>query len=88
MLDTEKVHSVACFGAILVFPFALRLKGFYECCQIEMVRDPKEQITRIHVPEEHLNGHAFHTYRVVSPDGMYVISVKPCFYTCKLCSIF
>ncbi|KAG0566757.1 hypothetical protein KC19_7G085800 [Ceratodon purpureus] len=38
--------------------------------EIEMVRDSKRQIEEMKVPEEHLNGHAFHTYRVVSPDGM------------------
>jgi hypothetical protein len=37
-----------------------------------MVRDPKRQIEEMKVPEEHLNGHAFHTYHVVSPDGMFV----------------
>ena len=37
-----------------------------------MVREPKRQIEEMNVPEEHINGHAFHTYRVVSPDGMCV----------------
>lgn len=44
------------------------------CRQIEMVRDSKRQIVEMKVPEEHLNGHAFHTYHVVSPDGMCVHS--------------
>jgi 4-hydroxy-tetrahydrodipicolinate reductase len=38
-----------------------------------MVRDPEEQVTRMGVPSEHLNGHAFHTYKVVSADGMYEV---------------
>lgn len=38
--------------------------------QIEMVRAPAEQMQRMHVPEEHLLGHAFHTYELTSPDGM------------------
>ncbi|MCO5607587.1 hypothetical protein L7F22_061784 [Adiantum nelumboides] len=38
--------------------------------EIEMVRNPPEQISRMEVPEEHLRGHAFHTYSLASPDGM------------------
>jgi hypothetical protein len=37
--------------------------------QIERVRDPSEQTSRMHVPEEYLGGHAFHTYKLLSPDG-------------------
>mmetsp|Transcript_39070 Transcript_39070/g.63310 ORF Transcript_39070/g.63310 Transcript_39070/m.63310 type:complete len:343 (-) Transcript_39070:492-1520(-) len=37
--------------------------------QIEMVRDSKQQQDRMRVPEEHLGGHAFHTYTLTSPDG-------------------
>lgn len=51
-----------------------QLIGVCGCRQIEMVRDSKRQIEEMKVPEEHLNGHAFHTYRVVSPDGMCVPS--------------
>jgi 4-hydroxy-tetrahydrodipicolinate reductase len=35
--------------------------------QIKMIRDPKIQI-KIGVPEEHLGGHGWHTYKVTSPD--------------------
>ena len=35
---------------------------------IEMVRDDKESM-EFGVPEEYLNGHAFHTYTFTSPDG-------------------
>lgn len=38
--------------------------------EIKMVRNPEEQITKMGVPEEHLKGHAFHTYSLTSPDGM------------------
>ena len=37
---------------------------------VGQVREPKEQVERMNVPEEHLLGHAFHTYELVSPDGM------------------
>lgn len=37
---------------------------------IEKVRDPSEQMSRMGVPEQHVNsGHAFHTYTLTSPDG-------------------
>ena len=36
---------------------------------IEKVRDEKEQMERMHVPEEYLGGHAFHTYSLDSADG-------------------
>jgi len=35
---------------------------------IEMVRDEKSQISKMLVPNEHLNGHAFHTYSLDSAD--------------------
>lgn len=39
------------------------------CPQIELVREPSDQLGRMGVPEEHLLGHAYHTYQLVSPDG-------------------
>ncbi|KAI5075708.1 hypothetical protein GOP47_0009784 [Adiantum capillus-veneris] len=42
----------------------------FEDKEIEMVRNPQEQISKMGVPEEHLKGHAFHTYSLTSPDGM------------------
>lgn len=35
---------------------------------IEMIREPPEQLQRMGVPEEWIPGHAFHTYRLTSPD--------------------
>jgi 4-hydroxy-tetrahydrodipicolinate reductase len=37
--------------------------------QIEMERDPRIQKTGWGVPEEHLAGHGWHTYRLTSADG-------------------
>jgi len=37
--------------------------------KIEKVRVESEQIERMHVPEEYLSGHAFHTYSLDSADG-------------------
>lgn len=41
----------------------------YDVEDIVMVRDPKEQVEKMKVPEEHLLGHAYHTYELTSPDG-------------------
>jgi 4-hydroxy-tetrahydrodipicolinate reductase len=37
--------------------------------QIRMERDPQIQKTSWGIPDEHLNGHAWHTYTLVSEDG-------------------
>ena len=36
---------------------------------VELVRDEARQIGEMKVPKDALNGHAFHTYTVTSPDG-------------------
>ncbi|KAD7117709.1 hypothetical protein E3N88_04977 [Mikania micrantha] len=41
----------------------------FDLDQIQLIRDPKQQIEMVGVPEEHLNGHAFHMYNLTSPDG-------------------
>ncbi|KAJ0921302.1 putative 4-hydroxy-tetrahydrodipicolinate reductase [Helianthus annuus] len=41
----------------------------FDLDHIQLIRDPKQQIETLGVPEEHINGHAFHTYRLKSPDG-------------------
>ncbi|KAM7464822.1 hypothetical protein LguiB_012384 [Lonicera macranthoides] len=41
----------------------------FDLNQIEKIRDPKQQIEMVGVPEEYLSGHAFHLYRLTSPDG-------------------
>ncbi|GHV13199.1 4-hydroxy-tetrahydrodipicolinate reductase [Fibrobacterales bacterium] len=42
---------------------------FNEGKDIEMVRDENNQVGRMAVPEEHLGGHAFHTYSLDSSDN-------------------
>ncbi|KAK9809179.1 hypothetical protein WJX72_010905 [[Myrmecia] bisecta] len=37
--------------------------------QIRKVRDKQSQLDKMHVPENALSGHAFHTYHLTSPDG-------------------
>ncbi|MGL1904041.1 MAG: dihydrodipicolinate reductase [Fibrobacterales bacterium] len=38
---------------------------------IELVRTEKEQVEVMKVPEEYLDGHAFHTYNIDSPAGVH-----------------
>ncbi|PPD84582.1 hypothetical protein GOBAR_DD18489 [Gossypium barbadense] len=40
----------------------------FDMDQIQMIRDPKQQVEMVGVPEEHLSGHAFHLYHLTSPD--------------------
>ncbi|KAI8466135.1 MAG: hypothetical protein J3K34DRAFT_434831 [Monoraphidium minutum] len=46
-----------------------RLGVDYDVERIEMVREPEAQVRDMAVPQEHLLGHAYHTYRLASPDG-------------------
>lgn len=43
---------------------------------IEKVRTREEQISRMHVPESAIDGHAFHTYTLTSPDGSVTLEFK------------
>ncbi|KAF5749413.1 4-hydroxy-tetrahydrodipicolinate reductase 2 chloroplastic-like [Tripterygium wilfordii] len=40
----------------------------FDVDQVQMIRDPRQQIEMVGVPEEHLTGHAFHLYHLTSPD--------------------
>lgn len=40
----------------------------FDMDQIQMIRDRKQQIEMVGVPEEYLSGHAFHMYHLTSPD--------------------
>lgn len=40
----------------------------FDVDEIQMIRDPQQQVELIGVPEEHVNGHAFHLYHLTSPD--------------------
>ena len=43
---------------------------------IEMVREPAEQASRMGVPESAIAGHAYHTYQLTSPDGTVALEFK------------
>ncbi|XP_061989396.1 4-hydroxy-tetrahydrodipicolinate reductase 2, chloroplastic [Rosa rugosa] len=40
----------------------------FDMDQIQLIRDPQQQLEMVGVPEEHLSGHAFHMYHLTSPD--------------------
>ncbi|PNW73325.1 hypothetical protein CHLRE_14g627850v5 [Chlamydomonas reinhardtii] len=41
----------------------------FDVSQIELVREPKAQMEVMKVPADAINGHAYHTYQLVSGDG-------------------
>jgi 4-hydroxy-tetrahydrodipicolinate reductase len=43
---------------------------------IEKVREREEQVARMGVPEEAIDGHAFHTYTLTSGDGSVTLEFK------------
>lgn len=40
----------------------------FELNQIQRIRDPRQQVDMVGVPEKYLSGHAFHLYNLTSPD--------------------
>ncbi|GAA0140216.1 oxidoreductase [Lithospermum erythrorhizon] len=40
----------------------------YDMDEIQLIRDPSEQVEMVGVPEQYLAGHAFHMYHLTSPD--------------------
>ncbi|XP_071693691.1 4-hydroxy-tetrahydrodipicolinate reductase 2, chloroplastic-like [Rutidosis leptorrhynchoides] len=41
----------------------------FDMDEVQLIRDPKQQVELVGVPEEYLDGHAFHMYHLTSPDG-------------------
>ncbi|GAQ84419.1 dihydrodipicolinate reductase [Klebsormidium nitens] len=65
--QSSKVDTSGTAKAIVEYFQKLGVK--FNVDEIERVRDPSEQVRRMHVPEDYLGGHAFHTYKLLSPDG-------------------
>ncbi|MBW1988186.1 MAG: dihydrodipicolinate reductase [Deltaproteobacteria bacterium] len=51
-----------------------RMGVAFDVEEIEKIRDPEVQKTRLGVPEEHLSGHGWHTYTLRSPDKTVLFS--------------
>lgn len=60
-LDTSGTAKdvIACFE---------KLGVSYDMNRIVKIRDPEQQLEMVGVPEEHIQGHAFHLYHLTSPD--------------------
>ncbi|GFY82827.1 dihydrodipicolinate reductase, bacterial/plant [Actinidia rufa] len=56
---TAKEVIISCFQ---------KLGVSFDLDEIQMIRDPEQQLEMVGVPEEHLSGHAFHLYHLTSPD--------------------
>jgi 4-hydroxy-tetrahydrodipicolinate reductase len=56
---------------------AARLRSApFSANDIQMVREPKEQVDLMAVPANALKGHAFHTYQLVAPDGSVAVELQ------------
>lgn len=67
---------ICLFRGLLVKACMTRLPGgVLEQGDIEKVRDPVRQLDR-GVPREYLDGHAWHTYRLTSPDKTVVFEFQ------------
>ncbi|XP_044982209.1 probable 4-hydroxy-tetrahydrodipicolinate reductase 2, chloroplastic isoform X2 [Hordeum vulgare subsp. vulgare] len=60
-LDTSGTAKavIACFE---------KLGAVFDMDRMVKIRDPEQQLYMVGVPEEHIDGHAFHLYHLTSPD--------------------
>ncbi|MFQ6620162.1 hypothetical protein Gotur_000577, partial [Gossypium turneri] len=68
-VEESKVVAFLAAMEIMAEQFPGAFSGY--SLQIQMIRDPKQQVEMVGVPEEHLSGHAFHLYHLTSPDQTY-----------------
>ncbi|XP_044481120.1 4-hydroxy-tetrahydrodipicolinate reductase 2, chloroplastic-like isoform X3 [Mangifera indica] len=69
VLESHQTSKVDTSGtAKAVISCFQKLGVSFDMDQIQMIRDPKQQIEMVGVPEEHLAGHAFHMYHLTSPE--------------------
>mmetsp|Transcript_2437 Transcript_2437/g.3705 ORF Transcript_2437/g.3705 Transcript_2437/m.3705 type:complete len:308 (-) Transcript_2437:166-1089(-) len=64
-------------GTAIAIVQSLKALGLpFEISQIELVRDRDTQVNQMKVPENGLNGHAYHTYRITSSDGTVIFEFQ------------
>ncbi|KAF7833667.1 4-hydroxy-tetrahydrodipicolinate reductase 2, chloroplastic-like [Senna tora] len=69
VLESHQASKVDASGtAKAVISCFNKLGVSFDMDQIQLIRDPKQQVEMVGVPEEHLSGHAFHMYHLTSPD--------------------
>lgn len=69
VLESHQASKVDASGtAKAVISCFNKLGASFDMDQIQLIRDPRQQVEMVGVPEEHLSGHAFHMYHLTSPD--------------------
>ncbi|XP_057454748.1 4-hydroxy-tetrahydrodipicolinate reductase 2, chloroplastic-like [Lotus japonicus] len=69
VLESHQASKVDASGtAKAVISCFHKLGVSFDMDEIELIRDPQQQLEMVGVPEEHLAGHAFHMYHLTSPD--------------------
>ncbi|XP_047176284.1 4-hydroxy-tetrahydrodipicolinate reductase 2, chloroplastic-like [Vigna umbellata] len=69
VLESHQASKVDASGtAKAVISCFNKLGVSFDMDQIKLIRDPRQQLEMVGVPEEHLSGHAFHMYHLTSPD--------------------
>jgi 4-hydroxy-tetrahydrodipicolinate reductase len=69
VLESHQASKVDASGtAKAVISCFQKLGVSFDMDEIQLIRDPKQQVELVGVPEEHLLGHAFHMYHLTSPD--------------------
>ena len=62
------LYCVTCFYPQKETEILLYYASYVLCWQMVKIRDPEQQLEMVGVPEEHIQGHAFHLYHLTSPD--------------------
>ncbi|KAM1201083.1 hypothetical protein FF1_017396 [Malus domestica] len=69
VMESHQASKVDASGtAKAVISCFQKLGVSFDMEQIQLIRDPQQQLELVGVPEEHLSGHAFHMYHLTSPD--------------------
>ncbi|KAK2406908.1 4-hydroxy-tetrahydrodipicolinate reductase 2, chloroplastic [Trifolium repens] len=69
VLESHQASKVDASGtAKAVISCFQKLGVSFDMDEIQLIRDPRQQVELVGVPEEHLLGHAFHMYHLTSPD--------------------
>nr|ACU19320.1 unknown [Glycine max] len=69
VLESHQASKVDASGtAKAVISCFNKLGVSFDMDQIKLIRDPRQQLEMVGVPEEHLSGHALHMYHLTSPD--------------------
>uniref|UniRef100_A0A7N0UBA9 4-hydroxy-tetrahydrodipicolinate reductase n=1 Tax=Kalanchoe fedtschenkoi TaxID=63787 RepID=A0A7N0UBA9_KALFE len=69
VLESHQSSKLDTSGTAKAFISCFQKLGVsFDMDEVQLIRDPKQQLEMVGVPEEHLGGHAFHMYHITSPD--------------------